>query len=75
MRHRHLEEREARLEGSTARLVAVHPSRLAPLAPRDDGNEPTATLAIGDKLSLIAVSFTPHASALAIKFQQRLVTT
>ncbi|WP_342712439.1 hypothetical protein AAFG13_14760 [Bradyrhizobium sp. B124] len=30
---RHPEEREARLEGSTAPLVAVHPSRLAPLAP------------------------------------------
>src|SRR5882724_1069809 len=35
--HRRPEEREARLEGRTARSVAVHPSRLALLAPQDDG--------------------------------------
>jgi hypothetical protein len=30
-----LEEREARLEGCAARLVAAHPSRLATLAPSE----------------------------------------
>jgi hypothetical protein len=80
--YRHPEEREARLEGSTARLVAVHPSRLAQwrncaarLAPpatkakplRGDGGESLGSADhIGDKLSLIADCFTSHVSALAI---------
>ncbi|BBB97051.1 hypothetical protein BE61_24830 [Bradyrhizobium elkanii USDA 61] len=37
--HRHPEEREARLEGSTARLGPIHPSRRRYAAPQDDGFE------------------------------------
>ncbi|MGF6310571.1 hypothetical protein ABIB82_004676 [Bradyrhizobium sp. i1.8.4] len=53
-------------------LLNRHPEREARLVGWT-GNEPAATLTIGDKLSLIADRITPPTSALPIELERRLV--